>query len=680
MIRNSRVGVIHFTLALFAVAVIAKSAKVQLVDGRAWAAQARNQHFQSRDVPALRGDILDAAGRTLAESRDMVALGVNPRELRDPRAAANALRRAGVDAKWIARATDTTRKWAPIPAQFRATDVAALTAMRGVYADPVVDRVYPGSDAARRIVGRVDADGQPLDGIELALDSLLRGRDGSAATVRDGLGHSFASPTAPGVAPREGNTVVLTLNADLQQIAERSLDDAVSKMGAEGGDIVILDPRTGDVLAMASRRQNPLSTSATALTEPFEPGSTMKPLIAASLLTHGLVRPTDSVPTFGGQLTINGRTVHDDREEGPEPGYLALPDVIRRSSNVGIVQFAERLTPGQEYQALRDFGFGTPTGVAYPSESPGILRPPRDWSSQSANSMAMGYEIAVTPLQLATAYAAIANGGELLQPALVQEVRTPDGRVLYAHTRQVVRRVMPPAVAADLRQMLLGVVAEGTAVQADLATYLLGGKTGTPRRTENGRYAPHAYTPNFVGLFPGNAPQFVIVVKLDDPKAAYYSASTAAPLTKTILQAALAARDAALNRTQLMHDVVSRSPDAAAPDGRPSVTLGARAGDSTAAAVGAESTAARAAAAAAFAAAPPAVTIALPAPSAAPPSAAAPPRAVPAVAGLPLRDAVRALHEAGFRVELVAGGPPATTPAAGALAAPGAVVRLRYDY
>ncbi|HEY5218993.1 MAG TPA: penicillin-binding transpeptidase domain-containing protein [Gemmatimonadaceae bacterium] len=678
MIKNSRIGIIHLTLAAFALAVIAKSAKVQLVQGSMWAAEARSQHFTQHDVPALRGDILDAAGRTLAESRDMVQIAVAPQEARAPRAIADALTRAGVDPKWIARATDTTRKWVGIPDLFRAADVAALTAMRGVYTDPVADRVYPGSDATRRIVGRVDATGRPLDGIELALDSLLRGHDGAAAMVRDGAGKSFASPTAPGVAPREGNTVVLTLNADLQQIAERALDDAVSKMGADGGDIVILDPSSGEVLAMASRRLDPRSTSATALTEPFEPGSTMKPLIAAALLTRGLVHTIDSVATFGGQLTINGRTIHDDREEGLEPTYLSLADVIRRSSNVGIVQFAERLSASQEYQALRDFGLGTPTEVAYPSESDGTLRPPKQWSSQSANSMAMGYEIAVTPLQLATAYAAIANGGELLLPSIVKEIRSPDGTVLYMHMRRVVRRVMPPNVAAQVRQMLLGVVENGTAVRADLANYLLGGKTGTPRRTVNGRYAPHAYTPNFVGLFPGNAPQFVIVVKLDNPQGAYYSASTAAPLTKTILQAALAARDAALNRTELMNDVVTRTPDAA--DGRPRVTLGAVAdGDSIAAASRAESSAARAAAASVLDDSVPPVMIALPAP----PIAAAPalaPRAVPNVAGLTLRDAVRSLHDAGFRVELVRGAPAETSPAAGAMAAAGATVRLRYGY
>ena len=675
MIKNSRIGIVHLTLAALALSVIAKAAQVQLVHGSAWAAQARVQHFSSRAVPARRGDILDAAGRTLAESRDMVVLAVAPREVLDRRKLANALVRAGVDRQWVARVTDTTRKWVTIPSRFLANDVAAITAMRGVYTDPITDRVYPGSDATRRIVGRVNATDDPVDGIELALDSLLRGTDGSAALVRDGAGHSFTSPTSPGTAPREGNTVVLTLNSDLQQIAERALDDAVSQMGAEGGDIVILDPIDGEVLAMASHRQNPLSTSATALTEPFEPGSTMKPIVAAALLAHGLVTPTDSVATFGGQLTINGRTVHDDREEGPEPQYLTLANVIRRSSNVGIVQFAQRLSPAQEYQALRDFGFGTPTEVAYPSESNGTLRPPKDWSLQSANSLAMGYEVSVTPLQLATAYSAIANGGELLQPALVKEIRSPDGTILYEHKRRVVRRVVPPEVAAEVRQMLLGVVDSGTAVKADLATFLLGGKTGTPRRTVNGRYAAGAYTPNFVGLFPGNAPQFVIVVKLDNPQGVYYSSSTAAPLTKAILQAALAARDAALDRGQLMHDVISR----AAPESAKHLALDQPAEDTTATLAELQPGAARAAAAADLATVSTPVTYALPAPPLSAQAQAAP-RAVPDVGGQSLRDAVRALHDAGFRVQLVRGSPAGTDPAAGVMVEAGAVVRLRYDY
>src|SRR6185503_2370420 len=358
--------------------------------------------------------------------------------------------------------------------------------------------------------------------------------------------------------PRSGNSVVLTINHELQDIAERALADAVSRMSAEGGDIVILDPRTGELLATAGERRGVVAPSVTALTEPFEPGSTLKPLIAAALLAQGKARTADRVPARGGTYELHGRTIHDEPHPGPTPASLTLADVIRLSSNVGIVQFAERLTPREEYEALRDFGIGVPTGLPYSAEASGTLRPPRSWSRQTPASVAMGYEVAVTPLQLALAYAAIANGGELLEPIVVKEIRAPDHEVLFRSNRRVVRRVIPEDVAHTVEALLSGVVEHGTAVEADLATYALAGKTGTPRRTVGGRYAPRQYNPNFVGLFPADAPQLVIVVKLINPQGPFYGGATAAPVTKAILQAALAARDAALDRSRLV--ATSRTP------------------------------------------------------------------------------------------------------------------------
>src|SRR6478672_5371873 len=382
-----------------------------------------------------------------------------------------------------------------------------------------------------------------MDGLELALDTLLRGTPGAVTTMRDGHGRRFESPQSPRRAPVQGNTVVLTINHELQEIAERALADAVAKMGAEGGDVVVVDPTDGEVLAMASKRQDPRATASTALTEPYEPGSTLKPFIAATLLEKKRARESDVVKTFGGQMEINGRVINDDH---PAASYN-LAEVIRWSSNIGIVQFAERLSPREEFEALRDFGFGTATGVPYPVEASGTLREPARWSSQSANSIAMGYEVAVTPLQLAAAYVSLANDGELLQPQLVREIRSPDGTVLYRRERRVVRRVVSPTVARRVRTMLLGVVEEGTAVKADLGSFALAGKTGTARRTVNGRYAAGEHIPTFVGLFPADRPQFVILVKIDNPRGAYVGGLTAAPVTKAVLQAALASRHAALD-------------------------------------------------------------------------------------------------------------------------------------
>jgi cell division protein FtsI (penicillin-binding protein 3) len=443
-------------------------------------------------------------------------------------------------------------------------------------------------------------------------------------------------------------------------------------MGAEGGDVVVVDPANGEVLAMASRRQDPRATASTALTEPYEPGSTLKPFIAATLLEKKRARESDVVKTFGGQWEVNGRVISD---EHPAASY-SLADVIRFSSNIGIVQFATRLSAREEYEALRDFGFGTPTGVPYPVEASGTLREPKRWSKQSANSLAMGYEIAVTPLQLAAAYVAIANGGELLEPTLVKEVRAPDGRVLYQHKRRVVRRVLSPDVSRRVRKMLLDVVEEGgTAKLADLQTFTLAGKTGTARRTVHGRYAAGQHIPTFVGLFPAEQPQFVILVKLDNPRGAYYGGLTAAPVTKAVLEAALASRHASLDRGTLAASQQKAHVDSA--QVRAAAVAAARTtAESLATAPARESARALAAERAArdTMGTTPFVAM-LPAPRKARVVVSSP-RAVPDVRGLSLREAAHVLHAAGFHVQLDGGTTVGTAPAAGALVTPGTVVHL----
>ena len=646
MRRVSRVGVINISLFAFALALVGRAAWVQLWEGQAWAARAVRQHFTDAPVPAPRGDILDATGEPLAESREMLRLAVAPREVRQPGALRRALGNAGVPQPFVIRATDTRRAWVAIPGRFLPSDVASAITMRGVYSEPATERVYAMPVGMRGIVGQVGAEGTAMDGVELALDSLLRGVGGSATLLRDVRGRRFESPTDPGTAPTKGHDVVLTLNHELQGICERALADASARLGASGGDIVVLDPHDGAILAMASRRADQRVAATTALTEPFEPGSTVKPLIAAALLSRGRARPSDTVDVFGGTWTENGRTITDVHKLA----HPTLREVIRWSSNIGISRFAQRLSPREQYESMRDFGFGTQTGVSYPSEASGTLRPPREWSRFSQASLAMGYEVAVTPLQLALAYAAIANGGELLEPALIREIREPDGSVRYRHERRVVRRVVPDSVAREVRSMLGEAVKDGTGLQADLSTFAVAGKTGTARRAARGSYALGRYYASFVGLFPADAPQYVILVKLDDP-ARDYGGVTAAPVTKAVLEAALAARDAALDRSALASKAMRRAGDPTRDAARP-------AADSEAPSVP--------------------VVVALDAPvKGAPMHVDA--VAVPDVRGLPLREAVAALHRVGVQVQLGRGAPGTTAPAAGARVARGSIVRLLHD-
>jgi cell division protein FtsI (penicillin-binding protein 3) len=419
---------------------------------------------------------------------------------------------------------------------------------------------------------------------------------------------------------------------------------------------------------MASRRRDP-NGAATAIIEPYQPGSTLKPFTAAALLARGKARVGEVIETYNGSYKTFGRTIHDVHS-APR---LSLADVIRFSSNIGIVRFAERLTPREQYEALRDFGFGTPTGVAYPGEAAGTLREPRYWSKQSPASLAMGYEISVTPLQLALAYGAIANGGELLEPQLVKEVRDLEGNVVYEASRRVVRRVLTASGASELRTLLTGVVDSGTAKDAEMSTFAVGGKSGTVRGMSRGHYVAGSYTASFVGLFPADKPQYVILVKLDNPKGSYYGGKTAAPVSKVVLEAAIAARDAAIDRSALTRrrtEPVFASRDTGPKSGADTqkareVTVAtgsvAEVGDDASRDPGEN------------ASVPFVVTLA---DRQRAPTVPARVKPIPDVRGMPLREAVHALHESGFRVQLVTGAAGVTAPEAGTPLKTGSMVRL----
>lgn len=672
--RISRLGLVHAAFLLSAAALVGRAAQVQLFQTAQWRAKARGQQISSTALPAPRGMILDASGAMLVESRQLVKLTFSPlavlgvpkglvgnrlKAATDSSVARTrrlriGLARVGVAPEWVARATDVSRQYVEIPGKFPANDVATISAMAGVLSKPVLDRVPPATDGLRRLIGRSDDAGKPIDGIEKSLDPMLRGELGRTALNLDARGHRFASPSGLGLEPRTGHTVVLTINQSLQDIAEKSLADAVREMGATGGDIVILDPMTGELRAMASRRADVLSTSATSLTEPYEPGSTLKPFTAARLLDLHLARVDEVMNTYNGKWDYNGRKIEDDH---PSPSFT-LADVIRFSSNIGIVQFAERFSPRQQYTLLRDLGFGAPTGVPYPAEESGRLPSPKNWDKMTPASLAMGYALNVTPVQLAAAYGAIANGGELLEPALVKEIRAADGAITYRHQRRVVRRVMTQESARIVRGMMKGVVESGTGEKASLATFDVAGKTGTAKRTEHGRYVAGKYTASFVGLFPADDPQIVILVKLDNPSKSIYGGKAAAPVSKAVLQAAIAARDASLDRRDL-----AAAPSRAAHAEMPVPDSVMRA-DSLVRVAESGSV--------------PYVFRLDSAPHHA--SVVTTTRAVPDVRGMPVRRAVYELHRAGFRVSLAStvesGAATTTTPLSGTLISSGSTVRL----
>jgi cell division protein FtsI (penicillin-binding protein 3) len=666
MLQATRLRVLHGVLVAFAVALVLRSAWVQLWQGEKWERMASWQHYSRNALPAPRGEILDVAGVPLAQSEVRVRLNVAPPELKDAKRVARDLKRIGVDAATIRRATDRKRKWVQIPKVFMPSEVTVVSALPGVHAVPSVQRDYVPLEGLRRIVGRTNIDDVGQDGVELVLDSLLRGERGSTRAIKGARGERYESLDAMTQPPRPGHSVTLTVNYTMQDICDRALVDASARLGISGGDIVILEPTRGEVRCMASWRDTGKGTSSLALIEPFEPGSTLKPFIAGRLVESEHARMDEVIETFGGKYTECGRTITDVHEAD----RMSLYDVIRYSSNIGIGLFTQRMSKRELFETLRDFGFGAPTGITYPSETGGVLREPRFWSCPSQSAMARGYEISVTAMQLAAAYAAIANDGLLLVPTLVKEIRDADGEVVYEHRPQVVRRVMKPKTARMLREVLASVVDSGTATDASLATFDLGGKSGTARRVVDGRYQQGSYTSTFVGLFPAREPQYVILIKLDNPKGAYYGGKTAAPVAKAVLQAAIAARDASLDRGSLASQRARYVPPGAEPDGpaRRVVATGRVGGDAI-------EPPPRYALVDSTPLAPPArVTYDLRADTLKP--AVREPVAVPDVRGLPERVVARELHRAGLRVSFVSGVPYELSPPPGTMVREGTIVRV----
>jgi cell division protein FtsI (penicillin-binding protein 3) len=629
-----------------------------VVQGESWLARALDQQGDTLTLPAPRGTIYDRTGLPLAASREVFGVAIAPREVRDAARVVALLRaHVGSTQEQAEQYVDPRRRWAPLPVRVGPDVREALNGVHGIHFERVLTRFYPNGDIARELLGVVGRDGDAQGGMELEQDSVLRGRPGLAVVRRDSRGRALPGAMLRAVEPTPGRDIYLTIDYALQEIAEQALADALERTGAAGGELLLTDPATGEVLAAVSRVRSGRARNWRAATEPYEPGSTIKPFTVAALLRLQRAGIQDSVYAEEGRYQLHGRTLSDVKAFG----WLTLSDALRQSSNIAIAKLAARLEAHEQYLALRDFGFGTPSGVSYPSESGGRLRRPGEWSKQSAASLAIGYELSVTPLQMAMAYAALANGGRLLEPRLVREVRSRDGRVDRSFAPRLIRQVVSDDVAEALRRMLVGAVEEGTGTAAALGPFAVAGKTGTARVAAGGRYRPGAYIASFAGYFPAESPQLVIVVKLDEPQGRYYGGATAAPVTRATLEAALAARSTPLDRSAIarpasLHALAVPAevlPEPALSNASP----GAVVLDRSPAVAGAPAAA----------------------PSAAPAAASETPilSAVPDVSGMPMRDGVRRLHSAGFQLRLEGSGRIIrTVPVAGAVVPAAQVVRV----
>ena len=505
-----------------------------------YAERAERNQEQRVLLKPVRGDLLDRHGRRLASDVLTYALAAAPREMSDPRGTARELAALlRIDPRRLQREFESRPRYLPV-ARRVPPDVAEKIAdwnRRGLYLATETRRQYLLSPAAEEIVGRTDVDNHGVEGLELALDDDLRGRPGWATRFRDGRGHSHSLPRGLSRAPSDGYDVTLTLDADLQSILESHLARAVDTLDAMRGFAVFLDPTTGEILAAASVPHLPAGRGRNwPFTDQYEPGSTFKAVVAGAALEENVAKPGQYFDAGDGVCQVApGAVFHDTHKR---PGFTFF-DAVRYSSNIvmgklGILLGAERL-----YRYATSLGFGSLTGVEFPGETAGRLHSPEHWSARSCPTIAIGHEVTVTPLQLALAYAAIANGGVLMQPMLVREVRNARGDVIRRGTPRASHRVFSENTTAILRTMLQAVVDSGTARPARIDDFPICGKTGTAQKYDAsiGTYGRGMYLSSFVGFAPADHPGLVGVVVIDEPHGKhYYGGEVAAPVFREVIQ------------------------------------------------------------------------------------------------------------------------------------------------
>ncbi|WP_041979319.1 penicillin-binding protein [Pyrinomonas methylaliphatogenes] len=519
------------------------------------AARARAQQLVQIEIEPLRGTIIDRQGRELARSIETDSFFAVPEEIEDVQTVARRLapllgteigalasrlesaRAEGRRFVWLARKLDAER----------AAAVRAL-ALRGVYELKEPKRFYPNGALAAHVLGFVSLDEEGLAGVERFHNASLTGEEGRIWIERDAHRRSYESFE---VAAREGNEIVLTLDQTIQHWAEQALQEAVERSQARAGTAIVLDPKTGEILALANaptfdpneaRALPPDRLRNEALQNIYEPGSTFKIVSFAAALEEGLARPDERIDCQMGAIVVAGRTVHDHHPFG----ILTLTEALAKSSNVAAIKLGLRVGSARLYEYIRRFGFGAKTGVELPGETAGLLRPVERWQPSSIGSIAIGQEIGVTPLQVAAAFAAVANDGVRVAPHLVREVRSGDGAVVK-RAQPEARRVISAETARTLRGMLEMVTLKGTARRAQLDGYTAAGKTGTAQKVDprTHAYSKTKYVASFVGFAPASDPRVVIIVVIDEPRGAYHGGEVAAPVFREIAERVLPYLDVA---------------------------------------------------------------------------------------------------------------------------------------
>lgn len=517
---------------------------LQVLQAAELTAKADRQHQKSVTLEGARGTVTDRHGKVLAMNVEVPSVFGVPTAIDSPSTTARSLssilkiRRGELERKlqqekhfvWLARKVE--------PEQGRMLEQMSIDGIGMVMEGR---RFYPKGPLLSHLLGFVGVDGQGLEGLERRYDSDLNGEKRVTILQRDALGRTVFPKGLSEQVPAPGQALTLTIDEVIQFIAEKELEEAVNQARAKAGTIIVLEPRTGAILALAvSPRFDPNNVTVLtperwrnrALTDSYEPGSTMKVIVAAAALEENVMKSGSMIFGENGRMTIANTTIHDHEKLG----WMTFSQMLQKSSNIGAAKTGMLLGEQKLYRYLQAFGFGQRTGIDLPGEVSGLLKAPREWGRRSLASISMGQEIGVTPLQLVSAVAAIANDGVLMKPYVVSEVRDHAGRLVKEVLPQVKRRVISPDTAKTLTAILEGVVTNGTGTKAAIPGFRVAGKTGTAQKIDprTGTYSNTQFVASFIGFVPAEEPRLAMIVAIDEPQGEAWGGVVSAPVFRRV--------------------------------------------------------------------------------------------------------------------------------------------------
>jgi cell division protein FtsI (penicillin-binding protein 3) len=540
---NWRTMLVALLFLIFLAVIGVKAAHLQIYRGSWLAQMAAGQYERSFRSSGKRGTVYDRNHAEMAVSIRVTSIAAYPPKIEEIRSTARSLAKVlNIDRKMLQRklASKKSFVWVKRQATPREAEDVKRLKLVGIGFIPEYNRFYPNKTLAAQTIGFTGIDGDGLEGIEFYYNKYLQGVIGNFTVLKDALGQGFisAKKNVPNIS---GNNLILTLDRTIQYITENALEASVNEFSAKSGMAIVMNPKTGAILAMAHFPFfNPNAFSEfsqerwrnRAITDPFEPGSTMKIFSATAAIESGGASPNSIFFCENGAYRIGNNVVHDLGSYG----WLSLQQIVKYSSNIGAVKVSEMIGTEILYDTLRDFGFGEKTGIDCPGETPGSLMHFEKWSKLDAGVISFGHGISVSAIQLIAAVSAIANDGILMQPYLVEAITDQTGRVIHDFEPRRIRRVISSETARSVRNIMKTVITKGgTGVRATLNGYAVCGKTGTTQKINNeGTYAEGKYIASFIGYTPAENPAIAILVIIDEPREKYYGGIVAAPAFKKI--------------------------------------------------------------------------------------------------------------------------------------------------